>query len=196
MSQEGERWDDWFEPGEKLLWEGAPMPGVSNWPRNLFFTCFGIPFLGGGLATASLGVSYLFKFASWGDPLLGILLTAFSVPFLTCGIAMVMGGWVLDYLAPRRTRYALTDRAGYIASSFWGRKMEVIPIESRTRVELTEARNGTSTIYFHFRETIDSDGDRTTTKKGFESIADGRTVYDLVRQQQRAMQRGTSEEDP
>ncbi|NND22574.1 MAG: hypothetical protein HKO14_10835, partial [Silicimonas sp.] len=36
-------------------------------------------------------------------------------------------------------------------------------------------------LYFHFDNYKDSDGDRRTEKKGFEALSDGRDVYAILR---------------
>ena len=38
-------WQDYFQPGEQLLWDGAPKPGIHGKPRIIFLTIFGLPFL-------------------------------------------------------------------------------------------------------------------------------------------------------
>lgn len=185
MRSEGhDRWEDWFQPGETLLWEGAPAPGFRNIPQNLFFTAFGIPFLGAGLFVSGMGLGNLLGFTNDWTPwhlAIGVFLTAFGLPFITVGAGMVFGPWVHDYLRPKRIRYALTDRNGYVASRMWKRTMDVLPVRKSTRIETEEHRDGTMTVWFHFDQTLDGDDDRRTEKKGFESLSDGHEVYRLLR---------------
>lgn len=178
-----ERWDDWFDEGETLLWQGQP-ENVRHWV-SLLISLMGGPFLLAGLFIAANGLRMLGAAGAPGEYGFGIFLTLFSLPFISVGFVMVFGVWVLDFLAPKRTRYALTNKAGYVATSFWNRKMDVFPIMPDIRVELIEHRRGTSTIYFHFEEKLDSDGDQLTSKKGFTDIADGKEVYRIVRDLQR-----------
>lgn len=178
-----DRWEEWFEPGETLLWEGHPAPGFRYVWRNVFFTAFGIPFLGAGLFTAGLGLSYIFALGGIWEAALGIVLTAFGIPFITVGAGMMAGPWLHEYLRPTRVRYALTDRNAYIASRFWKRNMEVLALKPEGHIELEEHGDGTVSLYFHFHDYKDSDGDRRTDKKGFEALSDGREVYRLLRQQ-------------
>ena len=176
-----DRWENWFQPGERLRWEGAPVAGRVHWLRNIFFTCFGIPFLFGGLMTAAAALGFVpFEEGplAWG---MMIFLLAFSVPFLAVGGGLVFGTWVFDYLKPRRTRYALTDRAGYVATNYWHRNMDVIPVKSGVRVEFEETGGGAGNVFFHFQHYKDSDGDSVAKKRGFENIPDAKKVYDLVR---------------
>ena len=176
-----DRWEDWFDAGEKLLWKGTPEPGISNWPFNILITAFGTPFLGAGLMFAYTGLEYILGFKGFGDFAFGVFITAFSVPFVCVGAAMVVGPWIADTLKSKKTRYALTNKAGYVATSFWNRNMDVFPILHETRIELVEHRRGTTTIYLHFEEKRDSDGDQLTAKKGFSEIKDGHEVYRIIR---------------
>lgn len=176
-----DRWEDWFQPGEQLIWEGEPVTGRIHWGRNIFLTCFGIPFLLGGFAIAGTALGVI----PWDGGIIGLglktFLLAFSVPFIAMGGGLAFGTWVADYLQPRRTRYALTNRAGYVATNYWNRNMDVIPEKSGVRVEYEETGRGSGTVYFHFDHHTDSDGDKAVTKRGFENIADAKQVYDLIR---------------
>ena len=176
-----DRWEDWFAPGETLIWEGAPVPGRVHWFRNVLLTCFGIPFLFGGFMSAGAGLAFLPEGRNAMNWFGAVFLFAFSVPFVTVGAAMVAGPWLMDWLTPRRTRYALSDRAGYVATRFWRRKMDVIPVLNDTRVEIEETDEGVGSVYFDFEHYRDSDGDRQTRKRGFEGIRNARDVYRLVR---------------
>ena len=174
-------WEDWFQKDERLLWQGAPASGQWNWIRNAFMTAFGIPFLGAGLFVSGMGLGHLFSLGGIWDFGLGIFLTAFGIPFLAVGGGLVFGTWLHDYMTPTHTRFALTNRAGYIATRYWKRNMDVVPITSDTQVEIQESRKGLASIYFGFDQYTDRDGDRQTRQKGFEGIIDGAAVYRLIR---------------
>lgn len=175
-----DRWEDWFQPGETLIWEGAPAPGFRQIPRNILLGLFGLPFLGAGTFTCYFGLTQLVG-GSIGGLVSGIFIIAFGAIFVVVGGAMVFGTWLEEILAPRRTRYALTNKCGYIATRMFRRTMQVLPIRPDTRVETQENIDGTMTVYFHFETTRDSDGDQRLEKKGFEGLADGQEVYRLIR---------------
>lgn len=182
-----DRWEDYFEPGETLLWQGAPAPGFRNLLQNIFFTAFGIPFLGAGLFVSGMGLGYLFGFAEGWTPwhlALGVIMAAFGMPFIAVGIGLVFGPWLHEYLRPMRIRYALTDRNGYIASRMWKRTMDVLPIRPDGRIETEQHSDGTMSIWFHMETFKDSDGDTQTTKKGFEALSDGQEVFQTIRKLQ------------
>ncbi len=176
-----DRWENWFQPGEKLRWEGAPVKGRVRWLQNLGFSAFGAFFFAGGCLPLATAFGYIE--AEDGPVGLGlaVLLFFFAIPFLAVGGGFFLSGWVSDYLKPRRTRYALSDRAGYIATNYWYRKMEVIPFTSGVRIELQETGRDIGTVYFDFKHHTDSDGDKKITKRGFEDIHDVKKVYHLLR---------------
>ncbi len=173
-----ERWEDWFEQGERLIWEGAPEGRWTLNPWLLFLAAFGVPFLAAGLFVS--GGALLF-----GDPfdfgfagILGRFVAfCFGLPFLASGIGMVFGPLYMQSQAPRHVRYALSDRRAYIATSWWTRQIEILTIPPGSPIEVEGGRS----IFFQTLVGRDSDGDRITTRKGFENIADAAVVYRLLR---------------
>ena len=176
-----DRWEDWFEPGETLLWEGAPARGIHAPFRNAFMTAFGTPFFLGGVVAFSVGAQMAFSFSGVGSLIAGFGLMAFSSIFLCVGIGMVAGPWVYDLKKHERVRYALSNRAGYVATRWFKRQMNVIPLSADAPVEYDEGRGNTGSVWFWFETTTDSEGDVSTKKQGFEAISDAKEVYTLVR---------------
>lgn len=172
----GDTWQDWFQGDESLVWEDAPMTGIRHWVRNALLTAFGIPFLVAGFVSLFSGLGMFASLTLVGLGA-GLFLTCFSVPFIGVGAAMVFGPWYAEYYAHKFVRYALSTKRGYIATRWWKRKMEVLDIRADQPVEIV----GDHTVYFHTTVGFDSDGDRTTSRKGFENIADARKVYGLIR---------------
>ncbi|NHB75311.1 hypothetical protein [Rhodobacter calidifons] len=176
----GEAWQDYLAPGERLLWQGAPVPGIFDLPKRLLLAAFGTPFLVGGVACFGFGLFFMGKADGIASLGLGIFLAIFATPFLAVGLYLVVLQWIEAMQAHRRVRYALTDRAAYIARRYWRRSLEVLPIRPQTAVELVEGK-GASTVWLHTRREDDGDGGTTTEKKGFENIAEGRDVFALIR---------------
>jgi hypothetical protein len=179
-------WEDFFQPGESLLWEGAPLPGVHGKLKLVSMALFGLPFLviGSGLCLTGLA---MLGGPGWMDLGLGLFIAAFSIPFAGVGAFLVFGQWIAAAQAHRRIRYALSSRAAYIAKSGWSNSLESFPILSSTSVSLEKAP-GAESVWFHARSEKDSDGDRTTTRIGFENIAEGERVFHLLR----SIQMGTA----
>ena len=175
--------DDWqscFQPGEKLLWEGAPKPGVHGWPRIIGLALFGLPFLVVGVGAFFAGIRQIVTGESWGDVGLGLFFAAFAIPFAGIGGAMVIGQWWAARQAHLQLRYAVSSRCAYIAKSCRRRSIESYPILKGTALGL-EKGNGSDTVWFHVLSERDSDGDRTTTRISFDNIADGDRVYTVLR---------------
>ncbi len=175
-----ERWQDLFQPDERLLWEGSPQPGLHGWPRLLGLSVFGLPFLIAGCAMLAFGLRQALSGGAVADIGLGLFLAAFSLPFAGIGLALVFGQWIAAARAHRRVRYALSSRAAYVARHDWRKSLACYPILPQTAVELETGRLA-DTLWFHARQERDSDG-TTTTRAGFENIADGTRVYRLIRQ--------------
>ena len=183
-----DRWEDYFEPGETLLWEGRPMPRRGITPGIIGLAVFGAPFFLAGLAMS--GGSLLWMFGIQVGQLKlgeGVFMFFFGLPFLGIGAGMVLGPWYAMRHAHRKVRYALSNRRAYIASQWWTRKIETYPISKDGPLSL----EGGTTVYFHTLVGRDSDGDRTTEEKGFENIADAKDVYHLMRQIQDGSGAGT-----
>jgi hypothetical protein len=180
------RWESWFQPGETLLWHGTPKPGVHGLAKIIGLAIFGLPFFGAGLGMLGAGLVMVFTDSSLGGIGMGLFMTAFSLPFTAIGGAMVLGQWYAAHQAHRKVRYALTNRAAYIAQSWWKRSLDAYPILRSTPVGLEKGRTA-DTVWFHVHSEKDSDGDRTTTRKAFDNIAHGETVFKLIRSIQTGM---------
>ena len=177
-----ESWEDYFEPGERLLWQGQPMPNNRPGVGMIFLGIFGLPFLGAGLFVFVTAVTGAFGANNGvGNIFMAIFMVIFSLPFIGAGAGMIFGPWYMQSRAHKKVRYALSDRRAYIASQFWSRKLEAVPISPDGAVTL----EGGNSVYFHTEVGRDSDGDKTTERKGFEHIADAKEVYQLLRDIQR-----------
>jgi hypothetical protein len=177
----GTTWQDYFRPGETLLWEGAPKPGLHGLGKIIGLALFGLPFLVIGAGVCIAGLVMLFGAQSWQDAGLGLFLTAFGVPFAGVGMFLVFGQFYAARFAHQKVRYALSTRAAYIAKSWWARSIEVYPILRSTPTGLEKGRTA-DTVWFHVHSEKDSDGDRTLTRVGFYNIVDGDAVFRLIRE--------------
>jgi hypothetical protein len=173
-------WVDFFQPGETLIWEGAPLPGVHGWGKIIGMALFGLPFLVIGTATCVTGLTMLFGGDGWQLNGLGLFLALFSLPFVGVGIFLVVGQWFAAAQAHKRIRYALSNRCAYIGTSWLKPSLEIYPILKSTSVGLEKGRRA-DTVWFHVRNEKDSDGDLSTTRIAFDNITDGDKVLSLIR---------------
>ena len=169
-----------FRPGETLLWEGAPVPGLHRRGLAIFLMIFGLPFLIIGIALFFYGLLQLHKAATVSDAGLALFTTAFALPFGGFGAVLVFGPLIEARTASRDIRYALTTRAAYVVRQGRFPSLKVYPILPDTALELEPGKRA-STVWLHSRLERDSDGDLGTTKAGFENIAEGEKVFELIR---------------
>ena len=172
-------WEDFLQPGETLIWEGAPLPGIHGWGKIIGMALFGLPFLAVGTAILVTGLAMLVG-PTWADFGLGFFMAAFSIPFAGIGAFLVFGQGIAAAQAHRRIRYALSTRCAYIGTSWLKPSLEIYPILKSTSVGLEKGRRA-DTVWFHVRNEKDSDGDLSTTRIGFDNIADGDKVLSLLR---------------
>lgn len=177
MADPQDSWAAYLQPGERVLWQGAPLPGIRNRGRLAFLSLFGVPFLIFGLGGTGVGLRHVF----WvGDVWIGLITLALGLIFLVFGYAFVFGQWADAARAHRTTRYALSNRCAYVARWAWKRSLESYPILPKTALELDHC-DGYDNVWFHARSETDGDGGITTTRVGFEGIAEGTKVYQLLR---------------
>ena len=179
-------WQDVFEPGEKLLWEGAPEPMGIPGLGGIALSVFGMPFFGAGLFilyTALTGQTIADE--GGGEPWSGFWLFMFGTPFFLVGTGLCLGPWFFYATAHKFTSYALSSHAGYVATNFLRRRMKMYPIDPNMEIELELGRH--SSVFFHKSQYKDSDGDIVESRIGFENIRDGRGVYDLIRSVQKEL---------
>ncbi len=174
-----ESWQQYFRPDERLLWEGAPVPGFHQRGKALFLMVFGLPFLVIGVAVLIFAAHSLSVAETTSAAGLAVFMMAFGLPFGGIGGFLVFGPWIEARTAARHVRYALSTRAAYVARSALGRKLSVYTILPDTALELEKGRRADS-LWFHARLERDSDGDLGTVRAGFENIADAENVYHLI----------------
>ena len=173
-------WQGRLRPGETLLWEGAPVPGLHQRGKAIFLMIFGLPFLIIGVALFFFGLHRLTQAPTPSDAGLALFFTAFALPFGGLGAFLVFGPLVEARTASRDIRYALTTRAAYVARAGRFPSLKVYPILPSTALELEPGARA-STVWLHSRLERDSDGDLGTTKAGFENIAEAEKVFLMIR---------------
>jgi hypothetical protein len=172
-------WTPHLRPGERLLWEGIPVPGFHQRGKSLALMAFGLPFLLAGLGVVVYGLQQTELAGSSSDVGLGIFATAFGLPFIAIGGFLFFGPVHEALIAPRRLRYALSTRAAYIRRATLSEKLEIYPITPTTPLELEKGK-GADTVWFHARLESGPDGP-STAHVGFRNIADGDRVFHLIR---------------
>ena len=169
-----------LRPGETVLWEGTPVPGLHQRGKAIFLMIFGLPFLIVGVSLFFHGLWQMTRAPTFADAGLALFIAAFGLPFAGIGAFLVFGPLVEARTAHRDVRYTLTNRAAYVQRTGRFPSLKVYPITAFTHLELElGARAGT--VWLHARLERDSDGDLGTTRAGFENIAEAEAVFALIR---------------
>lgn len=179
-----DRWEDLLDPGETLLWTGAPANGLRFTPRSLLISLGSLFLLGFAVlwtALAGVGVwSGDWREESGFLRVFAIAFPLFGLPFIAAGLYGVIGHYITDAHNRARTRYALTDRRALIAVNGRQRMLRSWPILRDTVVDFHPGPE--ASIRFATEVHVDSEGDKTHTRIGFDRIPDGEAVMRLIRQ--------------
>lgn len=100
-------WQPTLLPGEEILWQGRPAPGVMLRWADIYVIPFSIFWLGGVL-------SMLFVPGHNGVWFVPVPSTLILIPFIIFGLHITAGRFVLEYWQLRRTRYFITGRRIHI----------------------------------------------------------------------------------
>jgi hypothetical protein len=192
MNTGAESWQDYLDPGERLLWTGAPVtglrfrykrPGTPPLWFAMFFLGFSVFWIAGVIGSGGSAPPG----EDGGSSAAGHFAFAlFGLPFLGVGVYMTFGHYWYDAWIRARTRYALTDRRALIARNGLRRELKSWPISPDTAIDYLPG--DPASIRFATETTRDSEGGVVQTRTGFEMIPDGATVYSLVRDVQTGRQ--------
>jgi len=121
--RQGDGWDSVLEPGERLLWQGRPAPGLRLTVRQGALGAVGAVLMGLSGALAGQG---------WAGYRVGAEAAGGVLALAAAGGALAL--WCLiwpalsDALRRRGTAYALTDRRALIETDFMGYGLVEWPI--------------------------------------------------------------------
>lgn len=177
-----------LRPDERVIWSGAPVPGVHRTGRAVLMLVFGLPFLLVGIGLFVAGLTGSGLSAPSANGFSGLFLMAVALPIGGIGAFLVFGPWIESRTGARLRHYALTDRAAYILSRMAGARVAVYPILPHTPL-IVETGRRAGTVWFHARRERSSDGDLTEERAGFENIADADQVAALIRSLQETPRR-------
>lgn len=165
-------WENILAPGEVILWQGRPVPGIAFRASHTFTTLFGLAFSGFALIWM-IGVAQA-----------GGYMWTFGLIHFTAGLGVILGPILWPAYMRSRTWYTLTTDKAYIADlTLIGQKrLRSYPITKDTPIEVvsdtyttinfaTERRRGKNRTY--------------TVPVGFERLTEGDTVRGLIRKIQK-----------
>lgn len=165
-------WEGILDPGERILWQGRPVPGIVWKPLHFMTMGFGLMFAGFALVWMIM--------AAQGPP--GFWM--FGLGHFSIGLGIAFGPPLWGAYKRARTWYTLTDRRAFIATDLpvFGRRLQSWPIDEDTVLEFEDDEPGS--IWFATRRVRTKSGTRTV-KIGFERVSGARDLFSLIRKVQR-----------
>ncbi|HEY2956488.1 MAG TPA: hypothetical protein VGK89_14715 [Candidatus Eisenbacteria bacterium] len=165
-----------LDPGEGLLWSGAPSPerlALSALPAAVF----GIPFT--GFAAFWIYMAYTMTSRSPGLGGAWVLFPLFGLPFLLIGLGILTAPlWA--YLGAGRTAYAVTNRRALIISRVLSINVKSFTHDEIHDLQHVERGDGSGDLYFASRAVPTRRG-TLMQRIGFVGIPDVRSVEQLIR---------------
>jgi hypothetical protein len=169
---------------EAILWSGQPRQGVVLRASDAFMIPFSLLWCGFAIFWESSVLSAPKApgfFAVWG------------VPFVAMGIYMVIGRFFVEARQRASTYYAVTPERVLIVSGIFSRAVKSLNLRTLTDISLSEAGSGEGTITFGPQSPFASPFGMTSWPGAsqqagpkFDLIAGAKSVYDTIRNAQRA----------
>ncbi|WP_283176114.1 hypothetical protein [Gemmobacter sp. 24YEA27] len=184
-------WSRDLAPGERLLWTGRPAPGRRYGRNDLGMTLIGVMVSLFAFLWIAFAATFLRDpaMAPGQAPLLGLVMVFCAiVAVLSLFLAswLLWRGWLTRERDLERSFYALTDRRALLRLTgppprFSRPKLTSWPILPESILEMTgDPRHGTASLHLAVLVTVDSDGDTSYTRTGFERLTDAEQVLQLV----------------
>jgi len=167
-------------PGEQVIWSGRPAQGLMLRPGDAITIPYSILWAGFAFFwETSVILSHAGLFALLG------------VPFVLTGLYITVGRFFYDAYQRSQTVYAVTDERVMFVQGRDGNNVRSFALLSLGDMSLKEGKERRGTIYFGPEEAAWSGRSRQVlpgvqTTPAFEDIADAKSVYEMIRQAQRA----------
>lgn len=157
-----------LQPGEVLLWEGAPERGIHFQRSDLL----AIPF---SLLWCGFAIFWEIGVIATGGPL---LFKIWGIPFVLMGLYITVGRFFFRAWQLAGTCYAVTDRRVILQSR---RETVFLPYGQIPLLQKEVRANGTGTIWFRPPTSCGAGKHRHRVPGvGFEEIADAEKVYRII----------------
>lgn len=166
-------WEGILDDGEDILWQGRPDTRIVFNPANVITFLF-------GLAFAAFALFWMIMAASAGG-----FFWAFGLIHFSVGFGISFGAIFWDAFKRARTWYTLTGPRAFIATELpvLGKSLKSYPIDADTMLDF---REGHPSSIFFAAEQRRGKNSTYTVNIGFQRIADGRAVYQIFRDIQKA----------
>lgn len=128
-------------PGERIIWQGQPVQGFRLAPQDTFALPFAafwlfivVMIFGSVLTTESADI----------DPLLYLIIPV----FLLAGLHMLVGRFIVDRFARRRTHFYLTTERAVIESGLMSTSQRTVNLSAVPEIRIHERKDGRGTVQF------------------------------------------------
>jgi Bacterial PH domain len=168
--------------GERLLWSGRPRQGLMLRPADALLIPFSL--LWGGFAFfwegTVIATKAPFFFKLWG------------IPFVLIGLYLIVGRFFADAKQRQRTAYAITSERIIIISGLFKETVTSLNLKTLSDISLSEKPDGTGTVSlgpsssYTWVSSGGWPGGRQNVPPAFEGIPNARSVYETIRQAQKA----------
>lgn len=128
-------------PDERVLWQGQPAQGFHFAPQDLFAVPFAAFWL---LIVIGIFSAIIFGQAQSVDPIAFIVMPL----FLLVGLYMLVGRFLIDRAARRRTHYRLTNQRVIIESGLFKTNLRSVSLAVVPEIQFRSGRKGRGTIRF------------------------------------------------
>ncbi len=168
-------WDGILDPGEHVLWQDRPVPGLTFAGAQPMVIAVGLIFIAFSLFWMAMVTSMI-------GTTLGViaLFPLFGLPFLLIGLWTGGGSLLWAAWLRRYTTYTLTNRRAMIASDlpYLGRRLQSWPIDATSRIDLDDGDPGN--VWFSRRH-YSSRNAAHFKPIGFLRVTNPRRVYSILR---------------
>ena len=168
--------------GEKLLWSGQPRQGLLLRSADVIMIPFSL--LWGGFA-----IFWELGAIRTGDPFFML----WGIPFVAIGLYMIAGRFLVDARQRAKTFYGVSNERILIVSGMLKQKVDSLNLRTLTNLSLSEEKDSEGTISFGGSTAHASmfrgsgwPGMQQHQAPSFESIKDAKSVFETIREAQRA----------
>lgn len=175
-------------PGERIIWQGQPRQGFRLAPQDAFAVPFAAFWLFSVLMIFLLAFSGEMKEV---DPLAYFILPV----FLVIGLYMLLGRFLVDRAARRRTFFYLTTERAFIKAGLWRPSCRSVNLVGTPEIRFQGGRNGCGTVRFGSPSMFGMmppswPGANQFLPPAFDDIEDAERVYNLALKAQREAKMG------
>ncbi|MEU8662868.1 hypothetical protein [Actinoplanes philippinensis] len=129
--------ESYLLPGERILWEGAPV-------RHRLFRTTDLILVPFSLVWCGFAIFWLIGVLSDGNSRFAL----FGIPFVVVGVYLVAGRFAVRAIASRRAAYTVTDGRVVVRGGLTGRRLTTAYLKSLPPPVIAERPDGSGSLAF------------------------------------------------